>query len=186
MTSPSSVEATWNVVATLPGDTFREAVRLLSRWGKVRRTHFYNVLAMRVEDPTGFLRDFAATVAESPGLLNIVSHVVPGQRTFDFDTHEEFEQKARGIVLAWVPELRGASFYVRMHRRGRKDVLSSQPEERLLDEALLQALAAAGAPGRVSFDDPDQVIQIETIDGRAAVSRWSREDRQRCPFLGVD
>jgi tRNA(Ser,Leu) C12 N-acetylase TAN1 len=186
MTPPGPVEATWNVVATLSEDTFRDAVRLLGRWGKVKRTHFYNVLAMRVEDPAGFLRDFTAAVAESPGLLNTVSHVMPGQRMFDFATREEFEQKAREIVLVWVPDLRGASFYVRLHRRGYKGVLSSQPEERLLDEALLQALAEAGTPGRINFEDADKMIQIETIDGRAAVSLWTREDRQRCPFLGID
>lgn len=176
----------WNVVATLPEQTFREACRLLGHWGKVKRTRFYNVLAVRVDDPDAFLRDFAAAVTESPGLLNIVSHVVPAQRTFDFRTREEFEQKAREIVLAWAPALAGTGFHVRLHRRGGREMLSSQPEERLLDEALLAALAEAGTPGRINFDDPDNVIQIETVGGRAGLSLWTREDRRRFPFLGSD
>ena len=186
MSSPGAVGATWNVVVTLPEDTFVDACRLLGRWGKVKRTHFYNVLAMRVADPRVFLHDFAAAVAEAPGLRNIVSHVVPAHRTFDFQTREEFEHKAHDILLAWLPQLAGASFYVRLHRRGGKEVLASQPEERSLDEMLLEALAEAGTPGRIDFADPDSVIQIETIDGRVGLSLWNREERRRCPFLGID
>ena len=186
MSSSGAVGTTWNVVVTLPEATFVDACRLLGRWGKVRRTHFYNVLAMRVADPRAFLHDFANAVAEAPGLLNIVSHVVPAHRTFDFQTHEEFEQKVRDILHAWLPQLAGASFYVRLHRRGDKKVLPGQPEERSLDAMLLQALVVAGTPGRISFDDPDLAVQIETIDGRAGVSLWSREERKRCPFLGID
>lgn len=179
------IATSWNVVVTLPENTFREACQLLGRWGRVKRTHFYNVLVMQVADPDAFRRDFAAAVAESPGLLNIVSHVVPAQHAFDFHTREEFERAVDDIALAWLPGLAGASFHVRLHRRGGKDQLSSQLQERRLDEILLRALAAAGTPGRVTFDDPDQVIAIETVDGRAGVSLWSREDRRSCPFLGA-
>jgi tRNA(Ser,Leu) C12 N-acetylase TAN1 len=152
----------------------------------VERTHFYNVLAMRVGDPHVFLHDFTAAVIEAPGLRNLVSHVVPAHRTFDFDSRAAFEDKARDILLTWLPQLAGCSFYVRLHRRGGKDVLASQPEEQSLDGLLLAALASAGTPGRVDFKDPDRVIQIETIDGRAGVSLWSREERRQCPFLGID
>ena len=176
----------WNVVVTLPEQTFREARRMLNRWGRVARTDFHNVLVMRVTDPKAFLADFAATVAETPGLLNLVSHVVPAQRAFSFDSSEEFEREAREIALRWLPDLAGSSFYVRLHRRGFKGIIATQPEERFLDEALLTALATAGTPGRISFDDADRVIQIETVDGRAGMSLWTREDLRRFPFLGVD
>lgn len=186
MTSLRAGEATWNVVVTLPEDTFRDACRLLGRWGEVKRTRFYNVLAMRVDDPNAFLQEFRTAVAGSPGLLNAVSHVVPAQQTFDFHSREDFQRKARDIVLGRLPELAGVSFHIRVHRRGGEDVLSSRVEERLLAETLLHALAAAGAPGRIRFDDPDTVIQIETIGDRAGVSLWSRDERLRCPFLGAD
>ena len=170
---------------TLPENTFRDACRLLGRWGRVKRTHFYNVLVMQVADPDAFRRDFAAAVAESPGLLNIVSHVVPAQHTFDFHTREEFERAVDAIAPAWLPGLAGASFHVRLHRRGGKDQLSSPLQERRLADVLLRALAAAGMPGRITFDDPDQVIAIETVDGRAGVALWNREDRRSCPFLAA-
>jgi hypothetical protein len=43
----------------------------------------------------------------------------------------------------------------------------------------------AGAPGKVRFDDPDFAIDIETIDGRAGMSTWSREDLRAYEFLRV-
>jgi tRNA(Ser,Leu) C12 N-acetylase TAN1 len=176
----------WNVLVTLPETTFREARRMLSHWGRIAPTGYYNVLVMHVADPDAFLTDFATAVAETPGLLNFVSHVVPAQETFQFDCTEAFEREARAVALGWLADLAGASFYVRLHRRGFKGIISTQPEERFLDEVLLTALADAGTPGRISFADPDKVIQIETVDGRAGMSLWTREDLRRFPFLGVD
>ena len=82
--------------------------------------------------------------------------------------------------------LKGKSFHVRLHRRGFKGTLSTPKEERFLDEALLDALEAEGAPGHIAFTDPDAILQIETIDGRAGLSLWQREDLQRYPFLGAE
>jgi tRNA(Ser,Leu) C12 N-acetylase TAN1 len=179
-------DADWNIIVTLPEQTFREARNLLRRWGKVRRTHYYNVLSATVPDPMEFLRDFGASVEASPGLLNFVSHVMPAQRTFNFDSAAEFENRARDIALSWLPLLVAASFHVRLHRRGFKGTLSTPDEERFLDAALLSALAAAGTPGQIEFDDPDRIIQIETVDGRAGMSIWAREELRRFPFLGCD
>ena len=108
---------------------------------------------------------------------------MPAQEVFDFGTAEYFEARARAIALTWVPALSGKSFHVRLHRRGFKGVLSTPREERFIDEALLTALQDAG---RISFTDPDAVIQIETIDGRAGMSLWTRDEMHRYPFLGAD
>jgi tRNA(Ser,Leu) C12 N-acetylase TAN1 len=178
--------ADWNVLVTLPENTFHEARRILTRWGRIEPTGYYNVLVMHVVDPNAFLADFASAVAATPGLLNFVSHVVPAQRSFSFDSSEAFEREARAVALGRLSDLAGASFYVRLHRRGSKGIISTQPEERFLDEVLLNALADAGTPGRIGFSDPDKVIQIETVDGRAGMSLWTREDLRRFPFLGVD
>jgi tRNA(Ser,Leu) C12 N-acetylase TAN1 len=178
--------ADWNVLVTLPENTFHEARRILTRWGRIEPTGYYNVLVMHVVDPNAFLADFASAVAATPGLLNFVSHVVPAQRSFSFDSSEAFDREARAGALGRLSDLAGASFYVRLHRRGSKGIISTQPEERFLDEVLLNALADAGTPGRIGFSDPDKVIQIETVDGRAGMSLWTREDLRRFPFLGVD
>jgi tRNA(Ser,Leu) C12 N-acetylase TAN1 len=150
------------------------------------RTSFYNVLTVQVENPHTFLSEFAAAVANTPHLLKVISRVVPAHHTFHFLTREEFEQKMRDILHAWLPELAGASFHVRIRRRGGRKVLSPRAAERFLDDMLLRALEAQGTPGRINFDDPDKIIQIETINDRAGVSLWSREHRLNYPFLGID
>jgi hypothetical protein len=173
----------WNVIVTLPEATAPQARRVLRRWGWAHRTPYFHVLVMAVADPDGFLQEFGEAVAETPGILNFIAHVFVAQRTFDFATVEEFERKARELALAWAPLLAGKRFHVRLHRRGLKGVLSTPREERLLDEALLAALEAAGTPGHIGFDDADFVIHIETIDRRAGMVLWSRDDMGRYPFL---
>lgn len=175
--------ADWNVVVTLTEQGFRDAVKLLRKWGTVKRTAYYNVLAMKVADPQVFLADFAAALADNPGIRNFISHVMPAQHAFDFGTAEEFEARSREVARAWAPKLAGKSFHARLHRRGLKGVLSTPREERLLDDALLSAHEPAGP---IDFADPDAVIQVETIGGRAGMSLWTREDMRRHPFLGAD
>ena len=50
---------TWNVIATMHGADYAHARRLLGEFGElgeVRRTEFYNVLTMRVDDIPALLR----------------------------------------------------------------------------------------------------------------------------------
>lgn len=175
--------ADWNVVVTLSEQGFRDAVHLLGKWGVVKRSGYYNVLRMKVEKIDAFLAEFAAAVIAAPGILNFISHVVPAEQTFDFATPEEFEERARSTALSWVAKLRGKTFHVRLHRRGFKGKLSTPREEQFLDHALLEVLKGEG---RISFADPDAVIHIETIDGRAGMSLWTREQVRQYPFLGAD
>jgi hypothetical protein len=136
----------WNVIVTLPEATFREARNLLRRWGEVRRTDYFHVLTIRVDDDETFLAEIAKAIEESPGILNFVSHIIPAQRTFDFDTPEEFERKARDVAILWAPTLAGKSFHVRLHRHGFKGKLSIPKEERFLDERLMCWTPPAGLP----------------------------------------
>jgi hypothetical protein len=177
--------ADWNVLVTLAEPTFRIARKLLARWGVLRRTEYFNVALMAVADPASFLREFGAAVEESPGILNAMSHVVPFEHLFRFEDAAEFETRAGEIALNYVPRLIGKSFHVRLHRRGLKGAISTPTEERFLDEALLGALAAAGSPGRISFEDPDCVLLIETVGHRGGLVLWTREELKRYPFLLV-
>jgi tRNA(Ser,Leu) C12 N-acetylase TAN1 len=177
--------ADWNVLLTLAEPTFRIARKLLARWGTLRRTKYFNVTVMAVADPVSFLHEFNAAVEQSPGILNAMSHVAPFEHLFEFDDAAEFETKAREIALNYVPLLIGKSFHVRLHRRGLKGTISTPTEERFLDETLLGALAAAGSPGRISFEDPDFVLLIETVAQRGGLALWTREELKRYPFLPV-
>jgi tRNA(Ser,Leu) C12 N-acetylase TAN1 len=185
MVEATDVAADWNVIVTLPEATFREARKFLRRWGGVHRTGYFHVLTLTVEDVESFLAEVAKVVEEKPGTFNILSHIIPAQRIFTFASAEKFEARARDIAILWAPMLAGKSFHVRLHRRGFKGTLSTPKEERFLDETLLDALETLGTSGRISFTDPDAIWQIGTIDGRAGVSLWQRDDLQRYPFLGV-
>jgi hypothetical protein len=177
--------ADWNLLVTLAEPTYRAARNLLARWGRLQRTEYHNVATMTVVDAVAFLREFGDAVDQSPGILNAVSHIVPFEHMFDFKDPAEFEAKAREVALSYVPQLLGKSFYVRFHRRGLKGTLSTPVEERFLDESLLEALTTAGSPGRISFEDPDCVLQIETVGQRGGLALWTREELKRYPFLGA-
>jgi hypothetical protein len=51
---------------------------------------------------------------------------------------------------------------------------------------LLAALEAAGTPGRITFDDPDAILAVETVGRRAGPSLETREDLATYPFLGLN
>lgn len=175
----------WNVIVTLSEPTFRIARNLLARWGRLRRTEYHNVAVMAVTDAAAFLQEFTAAVDEEPGILNAMSHVVPFEHVFTFKNAPEFEAKSRDVALSYAPQLAGKSFHVRLRRRGLKGVISTPGEERFLDDALLEALAVAGNPGSIRFDDPDYVLLIETVGGDGGMALWTGEDLKRYPFLGA-
>jgi tRNA(Ser,Leu) C12 N-acetylase TAN1 len=99
---------------------------------------------------------------------------------------DELKRKAEEIVLQWVPALGGRSFHVRLRRRGGRHEIHAHEIERYLDEALIDALAQTGSPGKISFTDPDAVIAIDTVDDCAGLALWTREDLMRHRLLRPD
>jgi tRNA(Ser,Leu) C12 N-acetylase TAN1 len=175
----------WNVVVTVQSGHYREASRLLRSLGRVRRTAFYNVLTLQVEDIRRFLEVLREKSAVAPEQFKSL-HFMPVQKTFQFQSAAEFETLAHEVIGAWLSELAGKTFHVRMHRRGFKGRLSSQEVERDLDKVLLAGLENIGKPGRINFDDPDVICVVESVGQRAGLSLWTRDDRRRFPFLHLD
>jgi len=175
----------WNAIVTARGDQWREARHALGVLGRVDRTGYYNVFAMKVEEPTRFVEGLEHLVTEHPQLADAVAHVFPAERCFDFSSRAEFEAKARETALEWTPRLAGGTFHVRVHRRGRQQVLRSPDEERMLADALLAAIRAAGKSAEVDFDDPDAIVLVETIGGRAGMAVRTRDDRRQHPLLAT-
>jgi len=132
------------------------------------------------------LESLRERASKHPELLSFLARLIPATHSFIFNSPDEFEHKAREIILTWTTHLTGKSFYVRIRRRGFKGKLSSPDEERLLDFILLESLEKAGTPGRISFENPDAVIAIETIGTWAGLSLVNREDRERYPFIKLD
>ncbi len=176
----------WNAIATVREQDFAKACTILQAFGKVHRTHYYNVLAMDVPEVADFTEALAAHVAAHPDDLDAIGRVAPAQRVFIFRSPAEFEERAQGIARDWAPRLTGQSFHVRMHRRGFKGQLSSLDEEQFLDHVILEAAEEAGEPARVTFDDPDAIISVETLDDQGGMSLWTQDDLRRLPFLRLD
>jgi tRNA(Ser,Leu) C12 N-acetylase TAN1 len=175
----------WNVVITVREQKFQTAWEHLKAFGKVQKTNYYNVVTLKVPDLAAFQDRLAQLCADKPEVLNILSRVVPAQVVFTFQTAGEFDEKAREAVQRWLPELAGKSFYVRLYRRGFRGRIHSPEEERSIDDALLSALEARGTPGRIDFEDPDLVIDVETVGNRAGLALWTRDELERYPFLRV-
>jgi tRNA(Ser,Leu) C12 N-acetylase TAN1 len=176
----------WNAVISIYQDGFRRALRTLKEFGSVERTPYYNVLVMRVEDPTALLEAIERRTEEKTALYDAISRVAPAMRTVEFHSVEEFREGLNAILLEWLPRLTGSSFHVRLHRRGDRHDLRTPDAEHLFDEFLVDATAATGAPCKISFTDPDAVIAIDTVDDRAGVALWTREDLARHRLLRPD
>lgn len=174
----------WNAVA-IPGERcFGAARRFLQAFGKVQRSSYLNVLAIETADPPrAFLEALAAELERDPTRRDLLVRVAPCEETFGFQDPAEFDQRAREAGLRHVERLLGRSFHVRIHRRGFKKDFDRLARERALGEALLDATVERGQGGRISYQDPDAVVAIETIDGRAGLSVWTREDMERFPLL---
>lgn len=176
----------WNVVVSIRESCYRQVHKRLKAFGRVDRTDYYNVFALKVDDVESFLDAMRRAVEQDPSLGKCLARVIPATRAFAFQSAEEFEAHAREAAVQFVPDLLGKTFHVRMHRRGFRSRLASQREEQLLDAFLLDRLAATGAPGQIRFADPDAVIAVETIGPWAGLSLWKRTDRARYPFVRVD
>jgi len=176
----------WNVVVTVYEGGYNQARRVLEPLGPVAKSDFFNVLLMRVPEPRQLLDALTERAATEPATVMALARVMPVVLTFSFQSPMEFEEKARNAVTAWLPSLEGKRFHLRMHRRGFKGRLSSMDEERFLDTYLLEALQQAGQPARISFENPEAIIAVETIGPRAGLSLWTKEDLQRYPLLHLD
>ncbi len=173
----------WNVVISVYQDGFRRALRALKEFGPVERSPYHNVLVMKVEDPTALLAAIEQKTEENTALYDAISRVAPAVRTIEFHSVEEFRERLKPILVEWSSRLTGSSLHVRLHRRGDRHDLRTPDVERLFDDLLLDATAAAGAPCKISYTDPDTVIAIDTVDDRAGVGLWTREDLARHRLL---
>jgi tRNA(Ser,Leu) C12 N-acetylase TAN1 len=176
----------WNVVVSIYQDGFRRTVRALERLGAVERSPYHNVLVLKVEEGMSFLKAVERQTEESPALYDTIARVAPAMRNFEFWSAEEFKERAISVLREWTQQLAGRSFHVRLHRRGARQDLRTPDTEKFLNDVVLAATTESGMPGRVSFTDPDIVVAIDTVDDRAGMALWTREDLARHRLLRPD
>lgn len=173
----------WNVLVNVRQHGFSSAYLLLEKLGAVYQSDFENILLMKVANIAQFLAEMNAQIAKNSSTTNLFNRIVPVTKTFSFQSQSEFETKAKEIVFNWMPMLAGKKFYVRMHRIGFKDRIDRHEEETFLDLVILQELERMGKPGEIGGLDPDVIVAVETVSGRAGLSCWTCQDLQRYPWL---
>lgn len=172
------------MVVTVHEEGFEQAEQVLAPLGDLDRTGYHNVLVLRVDDLEGFLESLDDLCAVNPDLAeHHLSKVVPLRHSFDFGSAEDFEEKAAAAVRELAPELADRSFHVRVDRRGMRERIDSQEEERALGDEIFTALEERGETAEVTFDDPDAVVVVETISDRGGVGLLWRDDREARPYL---
>ena len=176
----------WNVVVTVHDGHFNQAKQFMEAFGQPCKTDYFNVIVMKVDDVEQFLEDMNKEMKAAPYMESIISRVMPASITFNFQVPDEFKKQTMEAIESWVPKLAGKCYHVRMHRRGFKGRLSSHDEEHELADFLMMKLAEQGAAARIDFDDPDYIIDIETVGQWTGVALWTREQRLRYPFLKLD
>ena len=176
----------WNVVASVREGEFSHGRKLLEQFGQTEKTGFFNILVLWTPEPAGLLDSLAELARQDPDALKSLARVIPVFHTFTFQSPGEFEAKACAAARGHLPMLDAGSFHVRMRRRGFKGRLSSMNEEQFLDHYLLAELEQQGSQGRITFDDPDVIIALETVGAQAGLSAWTREQLHRYPLLHLD
>ncbi|MEM8828397.1 MAG: hypothetical protein AAGE96_03450 [Cyanobacteria bacterium P01_G01_bin.19] len=175
----------WNVLVKVREHSFSPAYLFLEKLGKVYQSDFENILLVKVESIPQFLAECDRIFKEDSNLLNLFERIVPVTKTFSFQTAEEFETKAKQIVVDWLPILAAKKFYVRMHRIGFKDRIDRHEEETFLDLVILQELEKIGSPGQIGGIDPNVIVAVETVTERAGLACWTSQDLQTYPWLGL-
>lgn len=182
---PAKAQRDWNVVVTVYNGGGRLARRGLRKLGRLKRSGHFNVRLMTAKDPAGLLDELERRADAEPALIDAISRVAPAQAGFDFQGAEDFERRFRGAAAAWLERLAGKSFHVRLHRRG-DGFDGTQSEEARLGAILMAELGRRGLAARVEFKDPDFVLAIDAVDGRAGIGLWTREDLRCHRFLRPD
>lgn len=175
----------WNAVISVHEHGFKKAFDVFGDFGEVKRTEFFNVLLVRAANVGDMLGALRTRMLERPDSLSFLARLIPVTHAFIFNSAEEFEDKAKKIVVQWLPHLAGKRFFVRIHRRGFKGRLESPAVELVLDTLLLQELEKAGTPGKIDFEHPDSVIAVETVGHWAGMSYWTSEEMKQYPFIRI-
>lgn len=175
----------WNLVISVHEHGFKKAFDVFGDFGEVKRTEFFNVLLARADNVQEMLDALRTRMLERPDSLSFLARLIPVAHAFIFNSVEEFEDKAKTIVLQWLSRLADRRFFVRIHRRGFKGRFSSPEAERFLDTLLLEELEKSGASGKIDFEHPEAVIAVETIGHWAGLSFWTAEELEQYPFIRV-
>ena len=133
---------------------------------------------------TDDMEAFLSAVLTNAFLKERIGKAVPIEQTFSFHA-EDFEEKLEGVLITYLPRLAGSRFHVRMERRGFKGRLNSLEIEQEMDRLLKERLVEAGKGCEIDFEDPDDILVVETVADWCGVSLITRDMKEKYPFIKV-
>lgn len=174
----------WNVIVTVqpaPG-AMHQLLDALHLFGEFRATPFKYVCVGWVQDTTTFLD--ALLEAEQAGRrwTKHLARVVPLVQTFDFSP-DSLQGKLEAALSSIAGTLDAGTCMVRLERRGRAEQLHTAELEPMLADYLFARAEKQGKVLHTSFNDPDYIVAVETLDTQCGVGLITRAQRQRYPFV---
>jgi tRNA(Ser,Leu) C12 N-acetylase TAN1 len=155
------VRPDWNVVVmTGPGGVMK-AISALRPLGTLRPTPHSGVAVGHFAGPD--ILAAATRLHESePQRFELVQRLVPMERVMRYPRDDVTETLCTALADCG-PRVAGKKFYVRCRLRGLESRLEARAVERAIGSYLFELAALAGKPAKVSFEEPDVVVQLEVI-----------------------
>ena len=168
----------WNVLVVSHEDEERRLLRNLRGLGEFKFAGFRSLLLGKVGLNT-FLEEIQARSIPS------LARVVPVEENF-LAQPENLLEILKDRVDKYAGRIgHGESFCVRFERRGFKGRVSSQEVEGEIGGYLQDLLEGEGKSPRVSIEDPDKLLVIQSVGISFGIGLIDRETRQRYPIIRV-
>jgi len=155
------VRPDWNVVVmTGPGGVMK-AITALRPLGVLRPTPHGGVAVGHI-DAEDVLGAATRLHEEEPRRFEFVQRLVPIERVLSYPRDDVTEALCAALAESGA-RVAGKKFYVRCRLRGLESRLEARAVERAIGSYLCELATLSGQPAKVSFDDPDVVVQIEVV-----------------------
>lgn len=174
----------WNVIVTVsPGPEHENRLLQGVRYfGEFHRSRFKDVVLGRVADTRAFLDALLHAKESNAQWIAVLGRVIPAEQTFQF-TPSSLAELIKAAVDAMVPRMTCGTFHVRLERRGLGSEIDTQHVEREVADHVFDAALARNQRMRVSFEDPDCIVAVETVGDECGMALLTREMRHHYPFV---
>ncbi len=168
----------WNVLAVSHEGEERRLRRDLRELGEFKFTNFRSLLLGKV-DLHAFLEEVQARTIPS------LARVVPVEENFRARP-EDLLEILKDKVKKYSGRIgQGESFCVRFERRGFKGRISSLEVEEEIGGYLHDLLEEEEKNPKVSLEDPDKLLVIQSVGTSFGIGLIDRKNRQRYPIIRV-
>ena len=168
----------WNVLVVSHEGEERRLLRDLRDLGEFSFTGFRSLLLGNVN-----LHAFLEEVQARP--IPSLARVVPVEENFRAQP-ENLLEILKDKIKKYAGRIgQGESFCVRFERRGFKGRISSREVEGEIGGYLHDLLEGEGKSPKVSLEDPDKLLVIQSVGISFGIGVIDRETRQRYPIIRV-